>query len=250
MEFTGSRKVRKPLPVRVVLVRPEYSMNVGMVARACKNFSVTDLAIVAPKCKLGFEATKYAKHSQEVLNNAKMCNSLEEAVAGFDLVVGTTGVVRRFTGSLKNCVSLPALNVIVSNRNIAIVFGPEGNGLTQGELDKCDVVATIPAERAHPVLNLSHAVAVVLYSLFFSQKTRPLFKPAAGKELRALNYLVSSIVDELRETHPPLRDAEKAKIAFKRVFGRTNMSQTEAQTLMAVFSRAAKKLKSLEHVEK
>ena len=118
MEFTSSRKVRKPLPVRVVLVRPEYSMNVGMASRAAKNFAVTDVAFVNPQCAIDLEALKYAKHSKEVLDNAKTYASLQEAVAGFDLVIGTTGVLQRFISSLKTCVSLPELPAIVRGKRV------------------------------------------------------------------------------------------------------------------------------------
>ncbi|MFH0713645.1 MAG: TrmH family RNA methyltransferase [Candidatus Micrarchaeota archaeon] len=252
MEFTGSRKVKKPLPVRVVLVSPEYSMNVGMACRAAKNFSVVDLAIVRPKCALNIEAEKYAKHSKEVYENAKICDSLDEAIAGFDLVIGTTGVVRRFANSLKNCVSLPSLKDKINGKKIAIVFGSEGNGLTGEDLQKCDVIATIPAERAHPVLNLSHSVAVTLYALFFSGKTKSKFTTATTADLRALNYLFCEIVDELKKLEkviylrPKMRDPDKAKVAFKRVFGRTNVAQTEAQTIMATLARVNKALKAME----
>ncbi len=243
MEFAGSRKVKRPLPARVVLVRPEYSMNVGMVARVVKNFGVTDLAFVEPKCAIDFEAYKFAKHSKEILDEAKSFDSLEKATSGFDLVIGTTGVINRFTGNLKNCVSLPELNPLVAGKRVAIVFGSEGNGLSQSDLAACDVLATIPADPAHPILNLSHSVAVVLYSLFYSRHVKPKYAAAEKKEIDALTYLFSQLVDEAVKSKSELHDPQKAKLAFKRVIGRANIAATEAQTLMAVLSRTAKKLK-------
>ncbi len=242
MEFIGSRKVKKPLPVRVVLVSPEHSMNVGMIARVVKNFSVTDLAFVKPKCKVDFEAFKFAKHSKEVLDDAKYFDNVEEATKGFDLVIGTTGVVQRFNSSLKNPIQLPELNELIVGRRVAIVFGSEGVGLSEQDLAKCDVVTTIPAEQVHPILNLSHSVAIVLYSLFFSHKTKKLYKLANNAELTALNYLFSEIVDNLHDTRPRFRNPAKSKISFKRLIGRSALAETEAQTLMAVLSRIYKKI--------
>ncbi|MDP3741844.1 MAG: RNA methyltransferase [Candidatus Micrarchaeota archaeon] len=243
MEFTSSRKVRNPLPVRVVLVEPEHSMNLGMVARAVKNFGVVELALVNPQCKIDVEAVKYAKHSKEVLENAKIYKTLKDAVKGFDLVIGTTGVVRRFTSSLKNCVPLPVLQPLVSGKRVALVFGREGIGLNESELMQCDVVTHIPADKAHPVLNLSHSVAVVLYALYASRNEKPLFKTASVQNVEYLENMFSQVVDKLQsDTFPKLRNPTKAKIAFKHVLGRSNVADSEMQVLMGVFSRIRRQL--------
>ncbi len=241
MEFTSSRKVRNPLPVRVVLVGPEHSMNLGMVARVVKNFAVTDLCLVNPQCEIDVEAMKYAKHSKEILDNVKTYKTLKDAVKGFDLVIGTTGVVRRFTSSLKNCVSLPVLPPLVNGKRIVLVFGREGIGLNEVELSQCDVVTHIPADRAHPVLNLSHSVAVVLYALYAAKNEKPLFKAATIGDVQYMENMFSQIVDKLHTgSFPKLRDPEKAKIAFKRVLGRSSVADSEMQSLLGVFSRIRK----------
>ncbi len=243
MEFTGSRKVEKPLPVRIVLVKPERSMNVGMVARVAKNFSVTDLALVGSKCKIDFEAVKYAKHSREVLDNAKVVSTLSKAVKGFDLVVGTTGVVRRFTSALKTCIALSDLPLLIKGKKVALVFGPEGTGLSRKDFEHCDVVVHIPAEKAHPVLNLSHAVAIVLYALHSADKTKSLYKKADARDLKYLNSLFSQIVDKLKEkTLPELREPAKAKTAFRRILYRGNPAKIEVDALLGVFARIRKSL--------
>ncbi len=245
MEFTSSRKVKNPLPVRVVLVGPEHAMNVGMVARVVKNFGVVDLALVNPQCKLDTEAVKYAKHSKEILDNAKTYKSLKDAVKGFDLVIGTTGVIRRFTRSLKTCVSLPALPPLVKGKRVALVFGREGIGLTESEFTQCDVVTHIPADNSHPVLNLSHSVAVVLYALYAAKKEKFLFKTASAKNASYMEDMFSQIVDKLQtDTFPKFRQPAKAKIAFKRVLARSNIADGEIQVLMGVFSRMRRVLRS------
>ena len=92
------------MKMRFVLVRPEHDMNVGAVCRAIKNFGFAELWLVDPQCKLGLEAKKYAKHSEEVLQNARKAGSLKEAVAGCDAAVGTTGVpVRLCSEAISSC---------------------------------------------------------------------------------------------------------------------------------------------------
>src|SRR2546422_737790 len=77
--------------VHVVLVEPKYEGNVGAVARAMKNFGVTNLRLVNP-CKIGEEARKRAMHSVSILEAAKRYRSYARAISGMDLVVGTSGV--------------------------------------------------------------------------------------------------------------------------------------------------------------
>ncbi len=92
--------------LRVVLVEPEHELNVGASARAMKNFGCQELWLVRPTCRIGFEAVKFAKHSKDVLDNARTVKTLSAALKGVDFTVGTTGVVERFASGLKNIVPL------------------------------------------------------------------------------------------------------------------------------------------------
>lgn len=78
------------MEIRVVLVRPEYQVNIGAVARVMKNFAASDLVLVRPKAKVGFTARMYAKHSGEILENARKAKSIAEAAKGCDVIIGTT----------------------------------------------------------------------------------------------------------------------------------------------------------------
>ncbi|MDD4249191.1 MAG: TrmH family RNA methyltransferase, partial [Methanosarcina sp.] len=79
------------LEIRVVLVEPIYQGNVGSVARAMKNFGYSDMVLVNP-CELEGQARAMSSHARDVLEGARITSTLEEAVRGADLLVGTTGV--------------------------------------------------------------------------------------------------------------------------------------------------------------
>lgn len=115
---------------RVVLVEPEHEGNVGAVARAMGNFAFDDLCMVNP-CPLGDEALKRAKHAGHILSKAAIVDTLDEAVKGCSLVVGTTGVVthgpRRYIRIPMPARELAAKTAGYEGR-IALLFGREGSG--------------------------------------------------------------------------------------------------------------------------
>ncbi|MBI4360819.1 TrmJ/YjtD family RNA methyltransferase [Candidatus Micrarchaeota archaeon] len=225
---------------RVVLVRPIYSSNVGLVCRVMKNFGFAELCIVGSK-KKSKTAYMYAKHSEEVLRNAKTAGTLKEAVRGCDVVIGTTGVLRRFHRKLKTCVPLPQLKDHVHGK-AAIVFGSEGVGLTESEVNACDVLVHVPANPEHPVLNLSHAVALVLYAL-----SQIPFTPVHGHASRALRQRVQESWQHVVSHIKSVKDQEKVGAAFRNVLERAHVSDDEARALLTALSRLEKKAGRKKH---
>jgi tRNA C32,U32 (ribose-2'-O)-methylase TrmJ len=94
------------MKVKIVLVEPEYQVNVGSVARILGNFGFSELAIVKPKCEIGLDAIKFSKHALDILKNASICKSFDEAVEGCQLVVGTSGIKVRNKDTIRACVGL------------------------------------------------------------------------------------------------------------------------------------------------
>jgi tRNA/rRNA methyltransferase/tRNA (cytidine32/uridine32-2'-O)-methyltransferase len=151
-------------PVRIVLLRPRNADNLGAIARAMKNFGLSDWVVVSPNPKL-LEVpgmNRLAVHAGELLESVRRVDSLAEAVADCAWVVGTT--MRRIEGRRRLSPEAVAERAR-GGANLALVFGDERSGLTNEDLAQCHDVSSIPASEEQPSLNLAQAVLVYAYEL-------------------------------------------------------------------------------------
>jgi len=157
--------------VCIVLVQPENDGNIGAVARSMLNFGITDMRVVGRTGLWSDETRRRAKNAQEVLDDAKKFDTIEEAVSDCSIVIGTSG--KREDGdktSMRHFLlpeELPDRLSGVDGR-AAIVFGPEGKGLLNSQLAMCDLLVTIPTWDGYPILNLSHAVSIICFSWYIN----------------------------------------------------------------------------------
>ncbi len=214
----------------VVLVEPEFEFNIGMSARVMKNFEFNELRLVRPKAKIGERAKMFAKHAKEILENAEKFESLNEATKDCELVVAMTSQISRFRKKLKNCISLRELSKKIGKEKVALVFGGEGNGLNEKDIRGADLVVTIPANSQYPVLNLSHAVGVVCYSLY--KKKFSLYKPAPKWKRELIEKKLKKIVRKL----DAVRNKSKVPRAFTHMMERSRIADDEANAILAALS--------------
>lgn len=230
---------------RVVLVEPKNEGNVGAVARAMKNFGVSDLVLVKP-CALGTEARQRAMHGVDILEAARTVEDLGAAVEGADLLVATSGIE---TASEKRFarIALPprdlAERVAKMDGRVALLFGREDFGLLEEELLRCDLLVTIPASKEYAILNLSHAATILLYELFVASPHRKGTREASGLEKEKLHEALASLLDA---TDYPVHKRARTKIMFRRLVGRAVPSKWEFHALMGVLQRATKRIRLLE----
>ncbi|UYZ39561.1 MAG: RNA methyltransferase [Candidatus Methanospirare jalkutatii] len=238
------------MDVRVVLVEPKRDENVGAVARVMKNFGFYSLYIVGDS--VGEKAFYVAYHAEDVLEKCKFVRTLEEAIEGSHIVVGTTAKTASEKNVLRNFVEPERLREIVEAKNgiLTLVFGREDFGLLNEELRKCDFIVHIPANPAYPVLNLSHAVAVVLYELSkSSRKGKGNVGSVAGSNAVKLasveekEKLLAHFREFLERVEAREHRVERTLLVLKRIFGRAGITSREVRTLHGMLRKALRALK-------
>ncbi len=153
--------------ISIVLVNTENAGNIGSVARAMKTMGLSQLILVAPKKYPDPFANWMASGAQDVLDNARIVDTLDEAVAGFHLLIATSARSRRIPWPLIDARACSELVVkeAVHGRQIAILMGPESQGLNNEVLQKCHLHLSIPASSEYSVLNVAMAVQIVCYEI-------------------------------------------------------------------------------------
>jgi len=220
----------------VVLVGTEFESTIGLVARAMKNFNLRDLRQVNPVAGIGKEARLRASHAQEVLDKAKALRTLDEALADIDISVGTTAQRSRSVYKILRKPVTPrelAGNLRALDGTVALVFGPEGTGLNNDELDKCDIILTIPASPAYPTINISHAAVLLFHELYVSKSNTPGEILAGGQIRRRILAFVEKSSDAVG-----IQGENNVLVvrAFKSMMGRSGLRAREA-SLLAGFLR-------------
>ena len=152
--------------MRIVLVGTTHPGNIGAVARAMKNMGVFELALVEPLHFPHAKATARASGAVDVLENARVHDTLDAAVKDCVFVVGASARSRALSWPClepRDCAA--RLLEKSAGGPVAAVFGPEKYGLTNAHLDLCDALLTIPTNPDFSSLNLAMAVQVLTYEL-------------------------------------------------------------------------------------
>ena len=221
--------------MRIVLVEPQHPGNVGAVARAMANFGVTDLALVNG-CEINDDGYARSKSGKPILKNLKRFDTMEKALADCDIAIGTSGIKpegdKRWFRAPKD---VKKINELINEReNPALVFGRENYGLYREELALCETTITIPTNPDYPILNLSHAVGIVLYEIKRKEKIKgPKKRKAVSQE--DFERLVERIMKMLEDSSYPERRLDRSKTTLRRLISRGNPDEGEYENLMGIF---------------
>lgn len=151
----------------VILVNPFLDQNVGSVARAMLNFGLSELRVVNPVCDIRSENAKsLAAGAFEVLENAKVFDSLKECVSDLNRVIATTIRPRYMSHTIYSPSAGAAYALEQNGLNVGIMFGRERNGLTNEEIALADSIISIPSFPGFTSLNLAQAVNIVSYEIW------------------------------------------------------------------------------------
>nr|MBD3312167.1 hypothetical protein [archaeon] len=214
--------------MRIALFETITPGNIGAVARAMKNFGFKELLLVNPQCShLDNESLQRACHGVDILSEAKLVGERELFK---HYVAGTTS--KAFTRKTHRQAATPDKLGFLPSEAV-MLFGREDNGLPNRVLKKCDTVITIPTSTSYSSLNLSHAVAIILYELKVSGLNKKSISAGYRGEILKRFYNLSDLCG---------RD-ESLKEYLKNVFNRSIIYESEAKALMGLLTELEKQLK-------
>jgi tRNA/rRNA methyltransferase len=154
--------------IAVVLMKPKYPENIGAAARSAMNMGISRLIVVRNKAPEREKMLKMATHkAAHLIEDLRLFANLEEALAPFSHIVGTTarqGRKRPIENSPRHM--LDTILPLLENNQVALLFGPEDRGLTNEDLKYCQTKVTIPTADFSS-LNLAQAVAILCYELYW-----------------------------------------------------------------------------------
>lgn len=222
--------------LRIILVRPQYSGNIGAVARAMRNFAVSDLALVNPAPLQRAQADMMAVHARDVLDRMQIYTSVEAAIADCGLVIGTTcraGLYREDTVTPRTLA--PHILTTANTNRVALLFGCEDSGLSNDELRYCHRLMRIPTAPTYSSLNVSQAVLLCCYEVFLATQEDVIDTPrslavAERQELmyEKLKYALLK-VGFLHKDNP-----EHIMFAFRRILGRAGLEERDVRILLGM----------------
>jgi len=224
-----------------ILIRPQMGENIGFVARAIKNFNIKHLRIVSPRCSWpNQKALATSVGAKDILNSAKVYNSIEKSIGDLDIIFASTSRIRSIN---KKTISILDLkNKVKKKRKIGILFGPEASGLSNDEISYADYLVKIPTNKNFSSLNLSHSAIIFCFEIFqyFSNK-KAIYK-SGYRSLVAnkseVNKFLGFIVSRL-DKKGFLQPDHKRKSMIRNIsniFHRINLSEQEIRILLGIFS--------------
>ena len=227
--------------IHFILVRPQMGENIGFVARAIKNFNITKLRIVDPKCNWPSQkALATSVGANDVLKSSKIYNSVNKSIADLRVVFASTSRIRKVNKKIISILDLK--KKIKKKQKIGIMFGPEASGLSNDELNCANYLVKIPTNRKFSSLNLSHSAIIFCFQLFqhFSNKKviyNSTYKSSVAKKSQ-VNKFLNFIINEL-DKKGFLQPDHKRKSMIRNInniFHRLNLSEQEIHILLGIFS--------------
>jgi len=234
--------------VQIVLVETSHPGNIGSVARAMKNMGLSRLALIKPKKFPHDEATALAGNAGDVLEQAQVFSSIEEAVKNSKIIFATSARERTIewpVASVKDAAQ--EINQLAAeNIEVSILFGREDRGLTNEELQLSNKHLIIPADPEYPVLNIAMSTQVVCYELYQASHNEPIgpwqdFPEYTSQELQHLIDHFNETVFKLDLIDP--KNPKQILTRMERMFRRLYPDQMEGNFLRGFLKAVNNKIK-------
>jgi TrmH family RNA methyltransferase len=248
----GCRRIPQvtPLPIRFVLIETSHPGNIGAVARAMKNMSLTDLVLVNPLRFPDPEATARASGADDVLAAARVVGSLAEALEGCGLVYATTARERDTWYRVID--ARAAAERIVAEAQpredgptpvVAVLFGTERTGLTNEQLASVHALLRIPANPEYQSLNLGMAAQLIAYEIHVARAAaegRPAAAPrdaplASPADMERLYVHLQQVMDEV-DFRDRTQSGTHLMMRIRRFLNRAELDGNEVNILRGILT--------------
>jgi len=224
--------------VRIVLLHTSHPGNIGAAARAMKTMGLSRLCLVKPKFFPHPEAEALATGGVDVLRQASVFDTLDDALRGTVLAVASTARSRDLPHETLDCrEACRRLMAEARTAEVAIVFGAERTGMTIDEVTRCGLIATIGANADYPSLNLAQAVQVFAYEL--RSHAEPASTASTSSALPATHEQLEGFYLQLEQTLRAIQfldDKHPGRMMrrMRRLFARARLEQEEINILRGV----------------
>ena len=220
--------------VRLVLVRPENSANVGAVARVVANAGLAGIDLVDPCDWRTVEAWRMAWRSEDLLEQTREFKSIGEAIGEASYVAGLAGRSGMRVEPITPRQMAREIAELDEDAKVAVVLGCESKGLSEDELCQCQRRVRIPAHPQQPSLNLAQAAMIASYEIFLESGAaaeQPLERAPAKEVERAYTSFKESLLELgfLTPENPEARFSE-----WRELFGRAGFTPREVRILLAL----------------
>ncbi|MDP5142948.1 tRNA (cytosine(32)/uridine(32)-2'-O)-methyltransferase TrmJ [Rheinheimera baltica] len=228
--------------IRIILVGTTHTGNIGSVARAMKTMGLSQLCLVAPKELPDGQAYALSAGASDILANARVFDSLKEAITDCGLVVGSSARSRTLSWPMlepRDCAALAVKEA--ATHPVALVFGRESSGLTNEELQLCNYHVCIPANPDYSSLNLAMAVQIVTYEVRMAMlqqaEQTAVVDDVAYPTSEQMNSFYQHLEDTLNDTgfiikqHPGV-----VMTKLKRLFTRARPEEAEYNILRGILT--------------
>ncbi len=237
--------------IRIILSHPSHPGNIGAAARAMKTMGLSHLTLVAPKCFPDAEATARASGANDILEQATVCATLDEALRDTVLVAGMTARRRDLAADFhwaREGASELLAGTQGGTRDVALLFGTEAAGLSNDELARCHVGVMIPANPEYSSLNLGSAVQLMCYELRIAAETLgaagappvgvDIPVPATGEEVEGLYAHLEQVAVTTGFLDPA--QPKRLMLRLRRLFARARLEHEEVSILRGFLSTVEK----------
>ena len=230
--------------IRIVLINTTHPGNIGAAARAMKTMCLDQLYLVNPQNYPSADATARSSSANDLLATARVCATLDEALADCVLVIGASARLRTLAWPQvdpRQCAE--QLLQVSRQAPVALIFGRERSGLTNDELDRCHYLTHIPGNPDYNSLNLAAAVQVMGYEIMMGsiagaqaqeENVVEQMDYASGEETEAFFVHLERVLIEIDFLNPEVPRHLMRRL--RRLFSRARLDKNEVNILRGILT--------------